>query len=305
MAQLTKNAILYVPDEDVHIKAVVQIVHDMAEHQFRYKSLSLFLTEHGYAVITSDLRGHGETVDYETDLGFFGDNAVNRLVGDVHDITIYVKNTFKDVPYILLGTGMGSLILTAYLKKYDNFIDGLFLLGMPADRSMRKAEQLMLIVLKLLKGEYYRPKMIDSAIVGGWAKNFKREGLEFAWLSSDRDQVLKYENDPRCGYIYTVNGFTALLDLFEQAYEKGSWVKKQLSLPIRLFAGEKDPCIPSFSKYMNSVNLFTGQGYEDVAYIRYNGQRHDILHDLALKRVYNDILSQLEDITDASCFHSR
>ena len=49
-------------------KAVVQIVHGMAEHAGRYARLASALTSAGYAVHAGDLRGHGRTAKTPGDL---------------------------------------------------------------------------------------------------------------------------------------------------------------------------------------------------------------------------------------------
>ena len=40
-------------------KAIVQIVHGMAEHAGRYDAFARFLNGHGYYVVADDHRGHG------------------------------------------------------------------------------------------------------------------------------------------------------------------------------------------------------------------------------------------------------
>jgi len=61
---VSKNAIAFVrcwlPDVDVP-RAVVQLIHGMAEHSGRYERLALALTSAGYAVYAQDLPGHGRT----------------------------------------------------------------------------------------------------------------------------------------------------------------------------------------------------------------------------------------------------
>ncbi len=55
------NLTLYTNLYDIdHPKGIVQIVHGMKEHQERYADFALFLNQNGYAVMTSDLRGHGK-----------------------------------------------------------------------------------------------------------------------------------------------------------------------------------------------------------------------------------------------------
>ena len=292
MSELTKNAIIYMPDGEV--RAVFHILHGMAEYQGRYREFAHFLAEHGFAVVTSDLRGHGINTARETELGFFGDNAVSRLVGDVHDITQYIKDHFPHIPCFLFGHGIGALLATVYIKKYDNYIDGLFLCGMPADKPLRPAADLLTMVLMAMRGEYHRSSLLNYLIMGSYYRPFAREGSEFAWLSSDRDSVLKYEINPKCGYIYTINGFKTILDLMNRTYTKGSWIKKHTGLPIRLFWGEEDSCAAGKNGVLKTVHLFSDNGYTDVGYIIYPGQRHELFQDFCREKIWQDLLEQVE-----------
>ena len=77
MPELSKNSIMYMPEDSSDLKGVVQIIHDMAEYQGRYRELAQFLMDHGYAVLTSDLKGHGNNIErsgykYENSIYFPG-----------------------------------------------------------------------------------------------------------------------------------------------------------------------------------------------------------------------------------------
>ena len=79
-------------------KGVIQIVHDMCEVKDRYERVIKFFTEKGYICVISDLRGHGENVEFDKDLGYFGDDGANLLIEDIHAVTIFIKNNFPDLP---------------------------------------------------------------------------------------------------------------------------------------------------------------------------------------------------------------
>ena len=299
MSELSANAILYVPEEKP-FKGVIQIIHGMAEHQGRYRELAQFFSGEGYVVLTSDLRGHGNHIARDVELGYFGDNAIARLVSDVHDNTAYLKEYFPKIPYILFGHGIGALIAVIYIKKYDRSIDGLFLSGMPADHLWpRRGMNLLLRLLMLFRGEFPRSRAINYLIMGQYFRPTVKEGSEFAWLSADRENVRRYEADPRCGYIYTFNGFQTVLDLMDMTYSKGSWIRKSPNLPIRLFWGANDPCVGDSNELQKTISLFSDAGYQNVFYITYPGQRHEIFRDKRKDEVCHDALIQLEAIRAA------
>ena len=113
-------------------KAVLQLVHGMAEHKERYIPFMNYLSEAGYACVICDLRGHGETVTDPKDLGWMGKGGMQALVDDVHCVTDWAKAQYPGLPCFLFGHSMGSMIVRSYLKRYDRDIDGLVVCGSPS-----------------------------------------------------------------------------------------------------------------------------------------------------------------------------
>lgn len=81
----------------------------------------------GYACIINDHRGHGKSIRNQEDLGYFYDNKAESVVEDLHQITEYFKERFKNKKIILFGHSMGSMIVRKYIAKYDDKIDGLYI----------------------------------------------------------------------------------------------------------------------------------------------------------------------------------
>lgn len=78
-------------------RAAVQIVHGMEEHQKRYEDFAGFLQEHGFTVISSDMRGHGRSAET---LGYFMDkNGYAALVEDQRIVTDFIKEWFPPPPF--------------------------------------------------------------------------------------------------------------------------------------------------------------------------------------------------------------
>lgn len=297
MRAIPEHAILYEPENKKDVKGTVQIVHGMCEHQLRYKNLAAFLNKNGYAVITSDLRGHGDNVSVENELGYFGENAVPILIGDIHEITLSVRERYPDVPYFLLGHSMGTLISTVYFRKYDNFVDGLFLSGMPSNNSAAGLAKVLIKIIETFRGEYYRSDFLNNMVNGPFARPFRSEGSEFAWISKDKDNVTAYEKDPKCGFVFTLNGFYTLMELMQGTYKGKSWIMKNPRVPIRLMSGSDDPCMGNKKKFMKSVALFKNAGYKDVDYILFEGQRHEIFNDTEKEKAMDYLLNELNIIS--------
>lgn len=82
-------------------KGIIQIVHGMAEHKERYIPFMEFLADNGFVVIINDHRGHGESVKESKDLGYFYTDDIKAIVGDMYQVTNYIKDKFSDLPFYI------------------------------------------------------------------------------------------------------------------------------------------------------------------------------------------------------------
>ena len=170
MSELPKRAKIYIPEETEGICGCIQIVHGMAEHQGRYVPVAEFFRLNGFVVVTSDLRGHGDNVESDEDLGFFND--VEKLLDDVKEIFDYLKKEFPEKPMILIGHSMGSLISTCFFKLYGDMIDGLVLSGMPGQNPMASAGKALIRTMAIARGWRHRSKTIAGILNGPFSKAF-------------------------------------------------------------------------------------------------------------------------------------
>ena len=193
MGELPKRAKIYIPEDPSKIRGCIQIVHGMAEHQLRYIPVAEFFRDNGYVVVTSDLRGHGDNVESEEDLGYFGD--VPELISDVKELFDYLKDEFPEKPCILLGHSMGTLVSTSYFKTYADEIDGLLLSGMPGNNPATGGGKFLIKCIALFKGWRHRSNMLAGILNGPFAKAFPDEEDPFAWLSRDKDNIARYHED--------------------------------------------------------------------------------------------------------------
>ena len=96
------------PAEKSQVKAVLQIVHGMAEHSLLYMEFADFLASHGYAVAVNDHLGHGKSVSSGGSYGYFGPLGMEAVLADLHKLYEYMREEYPDVPYCMMGHIMGS-----------------------------------------------------------------------------------------------------------------------------------------------------------------------------------------------------
>ena len=106
------------------LKAVLLVVHGLAEHSGRYLNLVNYFVPKGYAVYGLDHRGHGESE------GLRG--YVKRFSYYQNDLKAFfdiVRNKHGDDKIFIVGHSVGGTIATAYAVQYQDELDGLILSG--------------------------------------------------------------------------------------------------------------------------------------------------------------------------------
>ncbi len=276
-------------------KAVVQMAHGMCEHKERYLSFMRFLAAHGYAAFLNDHRGHGESVLDQADLGYFYDGGARALIDDMHLLTEHIRGEYPSLPIALFGHSMGSLAVRCYTKRYDKEISSLIVCGSPSANAftgvMKKFDDLLIRT----KGDRARSDVINTVFSGAFEARFRSEGIENAWLSSDRSVSEAYNADPLCHFTFTLNGYKALLDLLTDTYSDVGWKMENPRLPIRFLSGANDPCMVSRSAFARSVDHMRKVGYTNVSSRLFDGMRHEILNETEKESVYADVLDFLNN----------
>lgn len=285
------------PDDSSTIKGIVQLAHGMNEYKERYIAFMEFLVNQGYITIIHDHRGHGKSIKEPNDLGFMYEGGFEALIDDTHEITLEVKKYasetlgIKDLPFILLGHSMGSMIVRCYIRKYDADIDKLVVIGCPSKKSGMKPGLLLIRIFRIFKGEKFKDKFIGHLVLGGYDKRFKKEGVPNSWVNSDLTKVAEYNADPLCIYYFTLNGYENLVRLTILTYTDGGYVLKNSSLPIIFLSGVDDPCGISEKAVNSAADFLKKQGYKNVSVKLYEGMRHEILNETKKEIVYDDILN--------------
>ena len=279
--------------ESENPKGIVQISHGMAENKERYLPLMEFFSEHGYTAVMHDHRGHGKSVRQQEDLGYFYNGKEKAIVEDLHQITLWIKEEYPNLPVYLLGHSMGTLVARNYIKKYDNEIKKLILTGPPCKNPAVDIGLLLAKIQKKIKGDKYRSKEIQKMEFGPFDKIFQGEPKS-AWICSDREIVDKYNQSDLCGFTFTTDAFEGLFLLMKGTYSKKGWLLKNEQLPVLFLGGEKDPCIGNGRKFVQEMQFLKQVGYKNVTGKIYSNMRHEILNEKGKEAVYENILSYLE-----------
>ena len=290
----TVHAVKWTPDSGEY-SAILQITHGMVEFIERYADFAEFLTEKGYMVVGHDHIGHGQSVATKEDWGYFVEGTPSDIVvEDIHKLRTLIQDENKEVPYFMLGHSMGSFMLRKYLVKYNENLRGAIIMGTGfiPENMTNLALKLTGVVAKL-RGERHRSKLIQSLAFGADYKAFDMTGKhpENSWLTKDVEIVKQYYNEPRCTYMFTVNGYKGLFEAVNFSCNPENVAKIPKKLPLFIVSGEQDP-VGGLGKGVKDVyDMHKAAGALDLTYKLYENDRHEILNETDKQVVYEDILA--------------
>lgn len=270
-------------------KAVVVFVHGMAEHKERYYPFMTYLSEQGFACVIYDQRGHGATAVNPDDLGYFGQNGVQKLVEDTLTVVQWAREQYTGLKVFLFGHSMGSMVVRCFTQKYDAQIDGLVVCGSPSNNGASGLGILVTHIIQMFKGDRFRSKKVALMMFGPHTKKFKAEGMRNAWLSTNKANVEEYNADPLCGFLFTLNGYRVVMQLIQETYSPKGWAVKTPDMPVHFLAGSEDPCIITREAFDKAVSFFRDRGYKQVTSQVYPGLRHEVLNEAGKEGVWEDV----------------
>lgn len=269
-------------------KAIVQIIHGMAEHKERYEQLANVLATFGCITVVVDNRGHGESVSESVPLGYFADkNGWLINLQDIHMFSLDIREKYRHLPFFILGHSMGALIGHSYLKRYEDIIDGAIFSGMPAYNNKAALAKMLANMMK--------PKSVSKLLTDAsdYNKFIAKPNTRYDWLSYNTDNVDAYISDPLCGFPFTNRGFYDLLDGMQDVYTRSDWRVLKKQMPILFVVGEDDVCADVGTGFKNALNHLSKVGYSKIEANIYQNMRHEIFNEKEKKIVYKDILTWL------------
>lgn len=288
------HAVKWTPDTGEY-NAILQITHGMVEFIERYIPFAEFLTTKGYMVVGHDHIGHGQSVASQDDWGYFCEGSPSDiLVEDMHKLRTMIQEDNPKVPYFMLGHSMGSFMLRKYLAVHNEKLRGAIIMGTGfIPENMTKLALMLTSVVAKLRGERHRSKLIQSLAFGADYKGFDMTGEkpEDSWLTKDVDIVNTYYNEPRCTYMFTVNGYKGLFEAVNYSCNPENAAKIPKKLPLFIVSGEQDP-VGGLGKGVKDVyDMYKAADMLDLTYKLYENDRHEILNEMDKQVVFEDLLA--------------
>ena len=244
-------------------RAVIAVVHGIAEHGGRYAWLAAQANAQGIGVVTMDLRGHGRSPGERSYVERFDDYLL-----DVDALWTRALELAAGRPLFLMGHSMGGAIALRWAAQRRQAMAGLILSS---------------AALKI-GGDVPRLLIALAPLLSRWLPHLRGTKLDPALISRDPAQVAAYVNDPlvslKAPPARTGAELLAAMDANRAAV-------KGLNLPVYLFHGDAD----RLTDPEGSREIHAAWGGADKALRLWPGSRHETLNDLDREAVAAELLA--------------
>lgn len=289
-------------------KAVLHIIHGMAEHSRRYSRLAKLLVEEGIEVWAADQRGHGETACNKQNepgrgglLGHCTDgDGFSQVTRDIDIINRAIKKEQPNIPLFLMGHSWGSFIAQSYIENFEGrdekslTLAGCILSGTRGPDGIKIAFGApFMSLLAFILGEKSGSKIAKAAADGPYNKAFKPNRTEFDWLSRDEKEVDAYISDNLCGFLCSVGFYRDIARALKRIHLPGEMGKIRKELPIYVFSGSADPVGNMGESPAALVVAYRRLGIKDLETVLYPEARHETLNETNRDEVTGSLLSWL------------
>lgn len=287
------HARMCVPDAEP--RAIVQIIHGIAEYIDRYDEFMSFLADNGIIAVGTDHLGHGKSIESEEQTGFFAyDNGWDYVVRDEEVLRLAMHENYPELPIIVFGHSMGSFMTRTLLIRYPDAFNAAIISGTGNQgAALVNGGLFMGNLVTGLKGAHHYSKFLNNLAFGSYNKIYDNPKTEYDWLSRDEANVQKYIDDPLCGFIPSCSLFRDMMTGVKFITNKKNLTAMNKNMPVYFMSGDMDPVGECGKGVQKAYNNFLEAGMKDVSIKLYPGGRHEMLNEINKDEVYTDILAWL------------
>lgn len=284
---------------DSQVRAVLQIVHGIAEYVERYDGFANFLNRQGILVVAEDHMGHGKSISQECPQGYFA-GGWQTAVDDTYRLTRDTMAEFRDVPFILFGHSMGSFMARTILAKYpDSGITAAVICGtgwQPAP--VLAAGKAACALVCRAKGERAPSPLLQAMAFGTYNRKVEYPRTPYDWLSRDNSVVNAYKADPLCGFTPTAGLMRDMMEGIAYIQREENLAKMGKALPVLFIAGGDDPVGSYGAGVRTAAEAFRKAGMERVDVRIYPLCRHELLNEINREEIMDDVSRWIDGVLE-------
>ena len=243
-------------------KAILLVVHGLAEHSGRYMNLVHHFLPMGYAVYAIDQLGHGRSEGARVYVDRFTD-----YTDTVAAFWEMVRNRQKDKPVFLIGHSLGGLIGALYLLDHPGELAGAVLSG-PVVKIPDNISAVTIFLGKVFSVLAPRLGLIAPPEASG--------------VSRDPAVVRAYETDP---LVYRGKTTARLGSEILKAMRRVAADASRITLPLLILQGSEDRLVDPSGAQM----LLDRVTSPDKRIILYEGLYHEVYNEPEHDRVLRDV----------------
>lgn len=267
-------------------RGIVQIVHGALEHKERYYDFANYLCTHGYHVILSDNRGHGQSISKDDPRGVMAN--LSQLLTDQVKITHYAKQRWPGLSVALFGHSFGSILARLYLQRHDQELTGLAMTG--------TANYIPIVPVGLMLANLFLKFDLADKRCRLLSKMSGLNPKDHRWLSYNQQNIQRVIDDPKMIAEYPVKSLQTLW--------RGDYELKQVAhfkcqsphLPILTIVGDHDKFSGGKRGLNDTVATLHQIGYQNVTSIVMPHMKHEVLNESYHPKVYRLILKFLNQL---------
>lgn len=280
-------------------RAVVQIIHGIAEFVERYDDFAGYLTGLGFLVVAEDHMGHGKSIEGGSIQGYFHGGWFTAIEDSVQ-LLKDTQEAYPDVPYILFGHSMGSFMARTILCKYPELkLDGAIICGTGWQPTFA-LPALLKVVDGICKktGETNPNEKLQGIVFGSYNKKVERPRTDFDWLTRDAKIVDAYIEHPLCGFTATCGLLRDMMQGIYYIQQPKNLANMCKYLPVLFIAGGDDPVGTYGKGVRQAAAAFQKSGMINVSAKIYPLSRHEILNEINKREVFEDVVQWMEKNID-------
>ncbi len=254
----------WAPGGEVH--GVVALVHGHGEHSSRYAPWAARFVERGVAVVTFDLRGHGRSE------GKRGHSpSYVRLMEDIDILIQRAREYFPEKPLFLYGHSMGGNLVLGYAVRRCLALHGVVATSpwLRLTHDMAVPARLAVRLLRVIAPSLPIHTKLDAADI-----------------SRDKEEVIKYLNDPLVHDLITPALYLQIHDMGRKLMKGG-----EVNVPVLVVHGTAD----SITDPAGSQAFVQNASGEDIQLKLFEGLYHETHHEPDREEVFDSIYGWMVD----------
>ena len=275
-------------------RAVLQIIHGIAESADRYEETAAYFNSLGYVVSAEEHMGHGKSAASQQ--GYFEGGWLSAVKDTMH-LSEKIQAEYLGLPYAFLGHSMGSFMLRTILCRFpDCRIDAAVISGTGwQPRSALPAMEAAGRTFCRKEGPKTQSELFNHMVFGRYNAKVEHRQTEYDWLTRDRAVVEEYIGNPNCGFLATNGLLRDLISGLRIVENAGNLSHMQKNLPVLFTSGTMDPVGAYGKGVKRTVSEFKKAGMQDVTMKLYPLCRHELLNEINRREILQDISSWLNE----------